>query len=415
MLQRWLYSTNAKDIAILYFVFALFSAIAGTAMSLIIRLELAGPGVQYINNNQTFNVLVTGHAILIIFFFVMPALIGGFGKKKLNNRLYNTNENSKLYYNKNKLGPYLAGLIEGDGTIYVPLKDLKLTNKPSISIAFNKDDEPLAIYLLNLLNIGKIYSKKDSTKVCIWQLQKIEDIYFIILLINGYFRTPKYEALIRLINWINNYIEINKNLDINLLKYKNNKLILYNINKKLNILSKISIIKIKELDKSNLNSNSWLAGFSDADSNFSIILYKDNKIKIYYRIEVRQKYHKEEINNYFEIIIKICKIFNSNLLTRERTIKLKNQIKEKTYYSYIIIVSGKDNILLVNNYFKTYSLLSSKYINFKDWSKLLLCINKYNTFKNPNTYKLAKEIKINFNLTRKYFNWDHLKNNYYLK
>lgn len=147
------------------------------------------------------------------------------------------------------------------------------------------------------------------------------------------------------------------------------------------------------------------------------MLYKNNKIKIYYRIEIRQKYHKENINitnNYFNIIIKITKIFNSNLLTRERTIKLKNQLKEKTYYSYIIHVSGKDNILLVNDYFNTYPLLSSKYMNYKDWSKLLLCVNKNNTFINPESYKLGKEIRLNFNLTRKNFNWDHLKNNYYL-
>lgn len=53
---------------------------AGTAMSLIIRMELAAPGQQYLaGNNQLFNVLVVGHAVLMIFFLVMPALIGAFG------------------------------------------------------------------------------------------------------------------------------------------------------------------------------------------------------------------------------------------------------------------------------------------------------------------------------------------------
>lgn len=83
MVQRWLYSTNAKDIAVLYFMLAIFSGMAGTAMSLIIRLELAAPGSQYLHgNSQLFNVLVVGHAVLMIFFLVMPALIGGFGKDK---------------------------------------------------------------------------------------------------------------------------------------------------------------------------------------------------------------------------------------------------------------------------------------------------------------------------------------------
>lgn len=49
-------------------------------MSLIIRLELAAPGQQILHgNNQIFNVIISGHAIAMIFFFVMPALIGGFG------------------------------------------------------------------------------------------------------------------------------------------------------------------------------------------------------------------------------------------------------------------------------------------------------------------------------------------------
>jgi len=72
-------SSNAKDIGVLYLIFALFSGMLGTAYSVLIRLELAGPGVQYIGDNQLYNSIITSHAILMIFFMVMPALIGGFG------------------------------------------------------------------------------------------------------------------------------------------------------------------------------------------------------------------------------------------------------------------------------------------------------------------------------------------------
>jgi GIY-YIG catalytic domain/Cytochrome C and Quinol oxidase polypeptide I/NUMOD1 domain len=71
MVNRWLYSTNAKDISVLYFMFALFAGLIGTAFSVIIRMELASPGPQFLQgNNQYFNVVITAHGVLMIFFMV---------------------------------------------------------------------------------------------------------------------------------------------------------------------------------------------------------------------------------------------------------------------------------------------------------------------------------------------------------
>ncbi|MAR55827.1 MAG: cytochrome c oxidase subunit I [Rickettsiales bacterium] len=77
---RWFCSTNHKDIGTLYIIYAIFAGLLGAAFSIFIRMELQAPGDQFFNGNyQLYNVILTGHAFLMVFFLIMPALIGGFG------------------------------------------------------------------------------------------------------------------------------------------------------------------------------------------------------------------------------------------------------------------------------------------------------------------------------------------------
>jgi hypothetical protein len=106
-MERWFNSTNAKDIGTLYLIFALFSGLLGTAMSVLIRLELSGPGVQFISNNQLYNSIVTAHALLMIFFMVNKWRLFNpkFHNQKASNFSLRDNQDNIIIINNNDNKP----------------------------------------------------------------------------------------------------------------------------------------------------------------------------------------------------------------------------------------------------------------------------------------------------------------------
>jgi hypothetical protein len=384
--QRWLFSTNHKDIGILYFIIGIVSGIVGTLFSLLMRMELSQTGDTILAGDyQFYNVMVTAHGFIMVFFFVMPTLIGGFGKlfnvlnKFLKTEFFRkfTTSNREI----NKMGPYLAGLIEGDGTIVVPtvLKTIKGKKRyPFIKIVFNIKDYKLALHLKENLG-GRFEFNKENTYV-VWWINKNEDLILFCRIINGFFRTPKIEALHRLINYIN----LTNNITLPLL----------------------------DLDLSPLNSNNWLAGFTDADGNFNLLISKrkgkgSNNLRV--QLSFRFELFSKETNN-FNICSKIAELFGGSIYSRTRN------LNGKQYLLFLISAHNVESHKKICEYFDNYSLYSTKYLNYKDWREIHQLQLKYKGKYPPEFFLQCKKIKSQFNNNRKKLDWSHLSLlNFYLK
>ena len=291
--------------------------------------------------------------------------------------------NNSSSLNKSDLAPYLAGLIEGDG--HIAVHDEKSSSKkfrPKIIITFNIFDKPLAEKLSKVLKVGKIISRANAGHVILQVLAK-EEVLKIITIINGYMRTPKIEALHRAIHWINR--------------------------------TDNTSIPCLGLDLSPIDTNSWLAGFTDADGNFSITMYDRKKngvylrtsVQTFFRIEVNQNYKREVSEilggaSFFNIMTTISAFFTVNLYTRTR------YKDDKVFYAFIVIAHNLRSHDIVRKYFDTFPLYSSKYLAYKDWCKVQ-DLHRGTHLSKEDLDKI-KKIKDQFNSKRKIFNFSHLDN-----
>ena len=380
-----LYSTNAKEIGTLYLVFAIFAGMIATGFSVLIRLELSSPGVQFLQgDHQLFNVIITAHGLLMLFFMVMPALIGGFGnyflpihigapdmanKKEVLefNRKYDSDN-----YKDNKFKEYLAGLFEGDGHIWIQTENQKKKHNPRFSITFSLKNEPLAKKLLELIGSGFIrYKIQDNA--CVLTVSPVIGLKKLVHLINGELRTPKIHQLHKLIDWLN------KNHNTNFTKLP--------------------------LKDSSLFEDGWLSGFIDSDGSFSVQHTKlennAKKRKISCRLRIEQRMLDPITNeSYFKVLTEISNFLNCSLLTR------KQKSTGNEYYT--LTASSKLSLEIIVNYLEKYPLFSSKHLDYNDWKKIVLLIFEDKHYTEEGINK-TDSVKNSMNRQRIKFTWDHLK------
>ena len=258
---------------------------------------------------------------------------------------------------------YLVGLIEADGSIYVPknlrtLKDKKLY--PSIQISSHSKDFPLLTKILEKFQKGSIYKVKKKRAYVLNFTSKSDMLQWINIL-NGRMRTSKIQDFYDLIDWFNE--------------------------------NHFTLFDKKPIDNSNLLSNSWLSGFIDGDGSF--YLRSSEKGKYPHRLECKFEI-SQSIKQDYSFMFELSKSLSSNL----KEVKKGDQLRIRTS-------SINQNLILID-YLKEYPLYSSKFLDFLDWEKgFNIILNKeHRTDKGKES---IVKLKKGMNSSRKLFFWNHLQ------
>nr|YP_009558599.1 hypothetical protein [Capillidium heterosporum]AZZ06699.1 hypothetical protein [Capillidium heterosporum] len=196
-------------------------------------------------------------------------------------------------------------------------------------------------------------------------VQNLEGVLKVISLINGKMRTPKINALHKMIDWLNKY------------KLKDP-------------------IKKLPLDDSLIEDNAWLSGLIDSDGYFAIKGFT-SKSHIALQFYLAQRKYDKSGESFEPILQKIAEFLKTSLKLRSI----------RGYLQLNITTSNKKSNQILIDYLTKYPLFTSKYLNYIDWK---YAYELYSQKKHPIIYKEISGIKINMNNNRKKLNRDHLKN-----
>ena len=454
--MRWLYSTNHKDIGFLYLVFAFFGGLVGTSLSMFIRWELAVPGRGLLDGNgQLYNVIITGHGIIMLLFMVMPALFGGFGNWMVpiligapdvcsknvssyivrcysmhmlpkfsgylafpvsldssssqgkQNSLFSTNSTPQKTSLGDKtdhsnIGSYLAGLWEGDGHIVVPTFNPGITKvMPALVLS------GIELQANNQAS-GSNGSQKNTPCVAITAHVKQKPLFELLKCkYGGWFRHKIKENaivwtvtarmdLLNLVKLMNGHIRSPNISQFNLLvDYLNS------------IFPKANLVK-HSVDTTPFFDNYWLAGFIDANGGFKIRyteggINPQNGRKIKQRIGLSFKIEQRKFHKLTNVPFEGLMLHLAQFLT----INLTTSIHHNGMGYWCLEVLSFKRMHTIVDYLNAYPLLTSKCNDFEAFKSAfdMVRLNKHLTIEGK---QAILKLKNNMNNKRTVFDWSHL-------
>ena len=310
---------------------------------------------------------------------VDPPLCKSVDNKLFKRTKYTISGSDLLKYkhlNNLPFSSYLTGLIEGDGTIVVPKTERSIKgvlNYASVQIVFHLKDLPLALIIQKVLGEGSI-ARKKGVNAYILTINSYKGLVLIVSILNGNMRTPKIHSLYKLMDWLNN--------------------------------SKNTNFVKKPLNHSSLTSNAWLSGFLEADGSFQIRTTLSGKYpRSECKLEITQRQIDHKGNSNLQFLEKIAEF----LLTTVKSVR-----QDRPNPEYRVRTTSLQANLILSHYLENYPLFGTKYLDSKDWMKVVSIFEKGEHKGKTGMDKIIR-IKSSMNDKRTIFTWDHLQDFYNFK
>nr|YP_003204916.1 endonuclease [Millerozyma farinosa]CAY39286.1 Endonuclease, COX1 group I intron encoded [Millerozyma farinosa] len=345
-MTRWTYSTSHKDMAMTYLMYGMMSAMMGTGMSVMMRAELSNGNSQFFHgNNHAFNVIITGHAMAMIFLFVMPVTMGAFGNFFL---------------------PMMIGAVD---MAFARLNNISFWCLP-----------PGLVCIMCSVTMENGAGTGWTVDMTFWKMSFDAWTTFM------YFFIYMYKFMEYSFYLFYNSVKISMNMGKYACMLFNN-----NMHQRTNMM-KYKYLTYKHYNKNNImNFDEWLVGFTDGDGYFNIYMNETN-LKINFTFKLSQNKYNSQLLYLIKNKLKVGKVvsYDNTVSYILRDVNHMQKVMLPIFDKYYLLTSKYYNYLK----FKECMLISNndklsqedKMLNMKYMKNMNL----------PNNYRSPKWNNINY-------------------